>query len=101
MSIAYRIMGCLPVPGAVRLRWQGRLLDRAYHRDGLAANLRKDHELVASLRRTYDWEKVMHQREENVLYSQQLLPEARRLRVPVPPREEGSAFCNEAYYVGS
>jgi hypothetical protein len=69
------------------------------HRPGPRARARRDHavEVSAPERHHDDWryEFYMHDDAEREFYSQKLLKKARRLRVLVPPRYEGSNLTSD------
>lgn len=74
----------LPVPKSIRLSWQRVLIQNAYIRDIKAARMAGDNKKIDELEQNQRLEIDMIIEQEEYLYSQRLLRQARRLRVPIP-----------------
>lgn len=101
MSLLYRIINRLPVPRLTRLRWQEILLDRHYSRDIRIAKKKGDRNEVASLESAHHYESELNDQEAALIHTRQLVNQARRLRVPIPPHGEKDGFWEEASQLGS
>jgi len=88
------------VPTETRLAWERKQIDDAYAVQIAAAREQKDHEKVDSLRRDHFFELDLHSEDEDSYFTQKLLAQARRLRVPIPHRTSGKDAENEFWYEG-
>lgn len=100
MSFLIKLVSKLPIPTETRLAWQRTLLDRAYNRDVSAARRLNDRSTVETLQRDHQLEVDIYDEEQDLYLTKNLLAKARRLRVPIPHRNNDDNTESEHWYQG-
>jgi hypothetical protein len=80
----FQVIDHLPLPKSLRLSWQKLYLDGAYRRDIRTAKIAKDYENIDILRCEHGNEIDLIEEEEDSLFTNHLLRQAQRFRVPIP-----------------
>ena len=80
----YQIINHLPLPKSRRLSWQKLYLDGVYRKDIRAAQIAKHQDDVDILRFEHQNEIELIEEEEDNLFTNHLLRQAQRFRVPIP-----------------
>ena len=84
-----------------RLVWQKSLTDRLYRKLIKSAQKEENFTESARLQGERQWAISLIEEEEDELYSEQLIRQARRLRVPVPHQYNQDRTVSECWYEGA
>lgn len=100
MSRIYRLTRKL-LPTSRQLAWSRSRIERGYGKSIAAARQAKDYNDVQSLMSATRFELDLQREEEDAHQTKQLLREAMRLRVPVPPVHPDGGANSGHWYEGS
>lgn len=100
MNLWRYLLARLPIPTGTRLRWQRDLLLRMRDKEIATARKAKDLNRVEELRRDYDNELSVHEEEQAIYLTRNLIGKARRLHVPTPRWHNDDRTESEFWYTG-
>ncbi|UNK49690.1 hypothetical protein MNR01_01220 [Lysobacter sp. S4-A87] len=89
------------LPTGARLAWSRSIIEKGFAKDITAAYKVKDYEGVRGLEEQRNFELTLQREEEDAHYTQRLLRQARRLRVPIPRIHDEDGIDSDHWYVGS
>lgn len=100
MPSLIRVVRWLPVPRPIKVEWLQVLVDQAYAKDIRAARASGDAKKAESLGHDHQYERQLLEEEEDRRLTDELLREARRLRVPIPQKRNADGTESEHWYEG-
>lgn len=103
MSLMIRIVGILPVSRLRKLAWQRSLINAFFRRSVRKAKKTGNPDETECAQSDWRFENALIDEEENQVVSQNLIREARRHRIPLPPydvNETGEGYWEEGQAFG-
>jgi hypothetical protein len=101
MALPYRILRRLPVSSALKAERRREEIDREYGERIYAARVARDDEKVVSLMNDHRFALQLDDEEEDEELTKQLVRQAKRLYVPIPPIRNENGTETDWWYEGS